>query len=133
MQGVELHPLGVIEWRGSHIPQRSPQHIHARDDAELRDQRERQHQTEQHVPRCEHMRRPIGKAAMQQGTRQKNHSGKEANPMQLAKRPPYDIASSMSAWQALWNRKRRRREDERKKDQAANPDDERQKHEKAKE
>src|SRR6266481_9607894 len=49
MQHVELNTLWIADGRGTHITQRCPQSIHARNDAELRNQSKRQHQAEKNV------------------------------------------------------------------------------------
>ena len=81
---------------GSYLSQRCPQRIHARNDAELRDQRQRQHQAQQHMPRRKHMRRSIGKTAVEQGTDQEDDSGDQTDPVQLSQRTSDNIAGKMT-------------------------------------
>src|SRR5580704_13545124 len=99
MQRIELNVLRIINRRSLNFAKRRPQNIHAWNNAELRDQREREHQAEQHVPRCKHMRGAVGKAAVKQGTDQIDEPRKNSNPMQLAQSSSNDVARKMSSWQ----------------------------------
>ena len=84
----------------------------------------------QHMAHREHVRRPVGDAAVEQGTSQKDDPGDDGDPVQLAERASNDVSGEMRVGQNL---KRRGREHECEEDQTADPDDEREQHQEAKE
>ena len=49
MQGVKLNADGIVDRYGREIADLRAQRVHARHDPELREERERQHQTQEHV------------------------------------------------------------------------------------
>src|SRR5260370_14320102 len=65
MQHVELNTLWIVDGRGTHITQRCPQSIHARNDDELRNQRQRQHQAEKNMACRKHMCSPVSQATVE--------------------------------------------------------------------
>jgi hypothetical protein len=130
MECVELHALGIIQRDGREVAEGGTQRIHAWDDPELRKQREYKHQADQHVSHSKDMRATVGEATVEQGTRQKDDSGNNGDPMQFTEGTPDYISSEMRIWQKL---KRGGRKDESKKDQTTDPSHKREQHEEAQE
>src|SRR5258708_32662176 len=85
MQQVELNTLWIVDGHGTHITQRCPQGIHARNDAELRNQRERQHQAEKNVACREDICCSVGEATVERRTSQEDEGANDSDPPQLAK------------------------------------------------
>src|SRR6266496_3010720 len=75
------------------------------------------------------MRSSVRQAAVEQGTDQVDDAGDDGDPMQLVERAPHQIAREVRAGQNL---KRRGREHKREEDETADPDNEREHHNKAK-
>src|SRR5216684_891776 len=130
MQCIKLYSRGIINRRGGEVADLRAERIHARDDPELRQQREGQHQTEQYMAHGEHARRSVEKPAVQHGAREKNDARDDGDPVQLAERPSNDVAGQMRVRQ---NMKGCRREYEGEKDDPTDPDDQREHHEIAQE
>jgi len=130
MQSVKLNPNRIVDRHGSEVDNLPAQGVHARHDPELRDERECQHQAQEHVAASEYVRGSVSKATVEQGADKKDNAGNDGNPVQLAERSSDDIACEMRARQNL---KRGRSKHESKEDQPADPTDERQKHEKTQE
>ena len=53
MQSVELHMRGAVGSDRIHVAHRGPDRVHPRNDGELRNQGQREHQADQHVARGE--------------------------------------------------------------------------------
>ncbi len=69
VQSVELHANRIVDRHGTNFANRSPQRVHARNDAELRNRRQDQHQKHEHVPRRQYAhgaRAPAGYKAWKQ-------------------------------------------------------------------
>ena len=117
----------------SDFAERRPQNVHARHDAELRDQGEREHQAEQNVTRSEHMRSSVGEAAVEQRTDQENDSRDQWRSNATCPERARPRCRQDACLAARRNCECRGRQDESKKDQPADPDDERKQHEKTQE
>ena len=130
MQRVELNAFGIVDGRSAHFAERRPQNIHAWNDAELRNQRKGQHEAKKDISRCKDMCSSVGQAAVEHRTDQEDDSGDNGNPVQLAQSPSDNVACEVRCGQ---NREGSRCEHEGKENQTADPDDQRQEHEKTQE
>ena len=133
MQRIELNAIWIVDRRGSQIAERRPQDVHARNDSELRDQREREHQAQQHMARCKNMRSAVSESAVEQRADEKDDSGDDSNPVQFSQRASDDITGEMRVGQHIGDVERRWRQHECEEDEPADPADERKQHEKAEE
>src|SRR3981081_149034 len=118
MQRIKLHARGIVQCDRSEVADRSAQSVHARNNPELRDERESKHQADEHVAHGEDMRRAICEAVVQQRTGQEYQSGNDADPMKFAESSTNKVSGEMGIWQNL---KRCWCQDERKENQSANP------------
>src|ERR1700716_1722155 len=126
MQRVKLHARGIVQSDLGEVADRSAQVVHARDDPELRDERESKHQADDYVTRRKDMRSTVYEAVVKQRTSEKYQPGDNGNPMKFAQSPADKVSSEMGVGQNL---KRSWCQDERKENQSADPDDERKQHE----
>ena len=132
MQCVELHAQRVVDRHGAEVGDLRAQRVHARDDPELRKQSENQHQTDEDVAQSEEMRNAFGDVAVGQRCGEKNKSGDDGDPMQLAERASDDVSREMRIGQNPRSEYGGRKH-EGEEDQSADPDYERQQHEIAQE
>src|SRR4029077_7046036 len=101
VQRVELNPLRIAERYSGEIADRSAQRVHAWDDPELREQRQRQHQANEDVAHREDVGGPLREIAVEQRRDQEDDPGEDGDPMQLAERASDDVAGGMGAGQNL--------------------------------
>jgi uncharacterized repeat protein (TIGR03803 family) len=130
MQSVKLNAIGIIGRRGDNVAERCAQNVHARHDAELRDESESKHRAKDYVSRGEDVCSTVGEPTVEQGTKEEDDPGNNGDPVQFAESASDHVAGQMSVRQHGRNIERCWREDESKEDQPADPDDKRKQHEK---
>ena len=126
MQNVKLLSNRVVDGQPADSSRRCSQRVHARDDAELRNRRERQHQDNQNVTGTKQRQSSRLHPVFNQRADEKQPSAGQANPVESDERiADYDSGQ-------LRRREHRKRDlrDDGQKDQPPNPHSDRKQHEK---